>query len=397
MAATQQMTIVVVGGGITGVAALRSIRAVNPDATVVLVNGETRLPYRRPQLSRNLHAGFTRDQFAIEPENWYRDHAIEILSGVQATALDPQGRTLSLDNGRVLNWNRLILATGALPVWPEIAPRDLEGLFVLRDADSAEALLAALENARSVIVLGMGVLGVEVAEQARLRGLPTALVHRAPSAMERDLTVRAAERLQKLMEANGVSMLFSKTVSAINRTADGLQVCWSGGERVADRVVACLGTEPNTALAMSAGLAVGRGIKVDGHLRTSCPEIFAAGDCAELTGGALCHLWHCAEAMGRAAGLNAAGTPAPYHIKPFRLKCEVFGDYFFSMNRPEHDQLSALHIDERSSGSIYQCFFFRVGRLDGVVMAGDKDRSRRYEEAVWSRWPREQVLQTLSL
>lgn len=397
MAAVEPMTIVVVGAGIAGVAAVRGIRAVNQDATVVLVNGETYLPYRRPQLSRNLHTGASPDQFAIEPENWYHDHGITLITGAKAKVLDTDARTLVLDDGRVLPWNRLILATGAVPRWPEAAAPDVPGLFVLREAEDAEALLATLQGCRSVLIIGMGVLGVEVAEQARLRGLVTTGIHQGPYPMDRDLTVQASARLQKLMEQNGIALFFNKTVSAVARVPDGLLVSWNGGARIADVVVACVGSQPNTALAAAAGLEVGQGIRVDGHLCTSFPDVFAAGDCAELPGGATCHLWHAAEAMGRAAGLNAAGSPAPYHIRPFRLKCEVFGDYFFSMNRPEHDQLSALHVDERTSGSLYQCFFFRVGFLDGVVMAGDRDRARRYEEAVWHRWPRDQVLKALAL
>ena len=397
MAMNEQTGIVVVGAGIAGVTAVRGIRAANPDVAVTLVNGETRLPYRRPQLSRHIHCGFAREQFALEPESWYRDNAVEVLAGTQATRLDPVAKTLALTSGQVLRWDRLILATGAQARWPEGTIERLPGVFALRDADSAEALLSGLVGAHSVLIMGMGVLGIEIAEQTCQRGLATTMVHRGPAPMERELTPRASERLRQLLEGKGISLVFDREVRSVIAAADGLHVSWLGGERVVDRVVACVGATPNTALAVAAGLAVQDGVLVDGHLRTSCPEVYAAGDCAQLHGAEVCHLWHCAEAMGRCAGLNAGGTPAPYHIRPFRLKCEVFGDYFFSMGLPRREQRVGLHLDEHESDGVYQCFVFRGNRLEAAVMVGDRNRARRYEEAVWGHWPREQVLEVLPL
>ena len=155
-----------------------------------------------------------------------------------------------------------------------------------------------------------------------------------------------------------------------------------------DLVAYGTGVEPDIDLAVAAGLDSERGVLVDEQLRTSHPTIFAAGDVAQHRDGRLTHLWRQAEEQGRVAGLNAAGGAESYRFVPFRLKCEIFDHYFFSVGRPTPEEVEAYEVVECTDGTRYLCAYYREGALAGLVMIGDKDRQKQYLRAVVERWSR---------
>jgi NAD(P)H-nitrite reductase large subunit len=159
-----------------------------------------------------------------------------------------------------------------------------------------------------------------------------------------------------------------------------------------DMVVFCIGVAPRIELAKGAGLSVNTGILVDEHLRTSEPTIYAAGDCAEHRDGSLTDLWHAAEYQGVVAAKNAMGHAMEFDNPPFRLKCEVFGAYFFSINKPRNPL--DYGIEEHESGPRYQCFYFSDDELVSAIMVNDKERAKEYQQAVRERWDRDRVVET---
>lgn len=389
--------IVVVGAGIAGVSALEGIRDTAPGASVCLLNGEGRLPYKRTKLSKSIASGFEQDAFALFDEQWYADNRVDVLHGTRARRIQPTSHVLELENGHSIRWDRLVLATGATPRRTGLVPADAPGAFGIREADDVEELVCHLASSRTVAVIGMGVLGVEVAEQTCLAGKQVTLLNRGQGMMTRDLNETASGLLRELFEQRDVELCFNVTLQPASVLADGsFSLMLDGRERRFDAVVECVGSIPNTAVAQAFGVEIETGIVVDSCLRTSCPDILAAGDAIQLPQFGTTHLWHAAQSQGYRAGANAAGDMQPYDAKPYRLKCEPFGAYFFSMNyvppdgRPgDVDQL------ETQSPDVYQCFTFRDGAVAGAVMVGDKGRSKIYEKAVWEGWSREHVRQAL--
>jgi NAD(P)H-nitrite reductase large subunit len=388
--------IIVVGNGIAGFSAAKAAREKSADRSVLLVGEEDRLPYKRTKLSKSIASGFERDAFQLRPADWYASHGIELMVGRRVTAIDVEGHRLALDGGAILSWDKLVLATGATPVRPAFVPDDLPQVFLFRSAALTDRLIAALRTAQVACVVGMGVLGVEVAAELVTMNKEVRLVGDCDQLMPRQLNRTAAEMLQTEFATRGVELVFRGRVADL---ADGgaraLRLHLRERSLQADVCVFCVGVMPNVSLAAGAGLRVGRGILVDERMGTSHPDVYAAGDVSEHTDGTVTGLWHAAESQGGIAGANAVGGDLTNPGLPFRLKCEVFGRYFFSVGKPPEKAADGFDLEEHTTGSMYRCLYLRDGLLHGVVMVDDADRAKAYERAVRERWTRERTLREL--
>jgi NAD(P)H-nitrite reductase large subunit len=202
----------------------------------------------------------------------------------------------------------------------------------------------------------------------------TVTVHgRNPLPLSQCLTPKAAEHLKHLLDHNKVLQTDSP--------ADPQDFC-----------LLAVGSKPNTRLADQSGLRIDKGILVSPSFQTSNRRIWAAGDCIQLPGGRIPHLWHHAEATGELAALAMSDKAILRKMKDFRMKVEVFGEYFFTVG-PREGEPSV----ERSEGGVYQAFWFKEGKLRAAVMYGDKERSRMYQQAIWEKWSEDKTLSELSL
>jgi NAD(P)H-nitrite reductase large subunit len=241
-------------------------------------------------------------------------------------------------------------------------------------------------------VVGTGVLGIEFAEQLRLLQKQVTMVSISSTIMSRHLNATTSKMMRECCEQEQIDLIFHEEVVALNQQADrSFEVTLREGTLTTDLVLFCIGVTPNTALAKTAGLQVNCGIVVDQYLQTSHPDIFAAGDVAEHPGGNITFLWHAAEFQGMVAGENALGGNVLYEQPPFRLKCEVFGQYFFSINKPPDSQLAHYTVIEKTHNTLYQCFYYQEDLLQGVIMVNDKARAKLYEKAVREKWKKDAV------
>jgi len=364
----------------------------------MLVTAEQRLPYKRTKVSKKFAAGFERDAFALAEADWWRDVAgFDLRLGTRAVELDPKGRTLTLDNGETVRWTRLILATGAEARRLTMDEGAAERVHHAHDIAQVEALRAAAlaQEARTALVVGTGAMGVEVAEQLRKMGLEVTLTGDSRAPLAEDLNRPAQLRLVRLLEDNGVRLRCGELVRGVELADDeALTVAWDSGRRSFDLVASCVGTRLRVGLARRAGLQVEQGVVVDRQLRTSCPEIFAAGDAAQHPDGRITYLWRHAMHQGRVAGLNALGGNERYTYEPFRLKVKVFGHYFFAMDRPDPTGHEAAEVDD---GQRYVCAYYREGRLTGLIMIDDEANQKAYNQAVVEGWERSRVEETFKL
>lgn len=403
-AGEREWDVIVVGGGVAGYTAARTLaEEAGPEiGPVLLLSGEDRVPYKRTKISKHIASGFGPAEFDLTERSWYDAGRVKLLVGARAVGIDPEARTLELETGERLSWNRLLLATGSDPILPEIPPEAAELVRVVRTMDQVERLREALSGAGTVLTVGLGVLGVEVTEQIARMGKRAVFVGRDRFLMPRQLNPAASKMLEELLLSYGVELRTERTLERLTAVNGSLYAEFSSPlapepETVrADLAVFCLGTLPSTLLARKAGLTVNRGIVVDSHLRTSHPAIWAAGDAAEHPGGLVTGLWHAAELQGKIAALNIAGTPVTYDRPPFRLKCEVFDEFYFSIGKPEAAEYGRYttvedDIDRRRRGRVYRCFYYRDGRLYGVVMTNDRDRAKLYVQAVREGWSEDRV------
>lgn len=391
---TEHKDIVIVGGSAAGVEAARAVASAGEGSSAMVISAEQRLPYKRTKVSKAFAAGFEQDAFALQEEPWWRDQGFDLRLGVRALSLDPEGRTLDLDDGSRMSWERLVLATGAeafrLPLAEDVARSG--AVHYAHDIAQVEALRgkAAPDAVRSVLVVGMGAMGVEVAEQLKRMGKEVTLAGDTGAVLEQELNAPAQALLAGQLQQNGVRLRIGETVCQVERAGQGLRVGFQGSqeEQVYDLVVFCIGTRLRTGLAQAAGLTVDRGVVVDQELRTSSPPIFAAGDAAQQPDGRVTYLWRHAMEQGRIAGLNAMGAAERYTFAPFRLKVKVFGSYYFALDRPAPADEERYEVAESRDGGRYLCAYYLGQRLSGLVMVNDPDNQKRYNLAVVEGWDR---------
>ena len=391
----QNWDVVVVGTGIAGVSATRTFARARFPGRVLLVNGEPVLPYKRTKLSKHITDWESAEQYALEEADWYDANRVRLVTGVSVESIDRDERTVVLSDGSVHGYGSVILAVGAAPVFPPvIRPHDASSFCVVRSAADLDRLSRDVVGAGRILIDGMGVLAVEVAEQCTRLGKNVTLVGAGGQIMPRQLNARAGELIEDLLRANGVELRFQDEILSFERRdRGGFTATMIRDSLVADLIVLCIGVAPRIDLAAASGLATNRGILVDEYLRTSDPAIYAVGDCAEHANGVVTELWHAAEYQGMRAAENVMGEAVGFDNPPFRLKCEVFGSYFFSANKPSRPL--DLTAEESEHGERYRCLYFDGDFLSGAVMVNDRDRAAVYQQAVRERWSRAEVSERL--
>ena len=318
--------IVIVGGGLAGARAAEGARAAGYDGPVRIVAAEDAMPYIRPPLSKEfLNGAATRESVDVHPAEWYDEHRVEVLRGIRATGLDLPAHRVRLDDGRHLDYDRLLLATGSAPRhWPG-AGADLEGVHVLRTIGDSIALRDLLSpGGRRIVLIGSGWIGLEVAAAARGYGNEVTVV--APEAVPLEAAIgrTAGEVFARLHREHGVDLRMSTKVDGIvgdDGRATG--VALEGGKVVpADAVVVGIGAVPLTGLAEEAGIEVDNGVVTDAAFRTSADDVYAVGDVANVFQPFLGeHLrtehWATAENQGPPAGRSMAGEAIEFDEPPY--------------------------------------------------------------------------------
>jgi 3-phenylpropionate/trans-cinnamate dioxygenase ferredoxin reductase subunit len=321
---TTDRTFIIVGAGLAGAKAAETLRAEGFDGRLVLVGAEDERPYERPPLSKEYLRGEAgREKLYVHEEPFYAEQGIELRRGRTAVALDTAATEVTLDDGERLRYDRLLLTPGAEPRRLAIPGGDLDGVLYLRTVHDADALRDRLDAARSLVVVGAGWIGAEVAASARQRGLDVTVVEPLSVPLERVLGPEVGAFYRDVHTEHGVRMLTGTGVEALEgatgvervRTADGRSLdC--------DLVVVGVGVLPRTELAAQAGIAVGDGIEADEHLQTSAPGVFVAGDVAHARHpfyGEAIRVEHWANALeqGPVAARNMLGVGGPYDRLPY--------------------------------------------------------------------------------
>jgi NAD(P)H-nitrite reductase large subunit len=385
--------LVIIGGGVAAVAAAEAYRERNTSGSILLVSEEDRPPYRRTKLSKRLADGFEPNELVMYPDSWYEERGIELATNRRIVSIDPEAHEIEDAAGAREGYGTLILATGGEPIYPGTIPKgETDSFLVLRSARDAERIMKAARKAKKVLISGMGVLSVEIAHELHRLGKKITLVGATPQLLPRQLNLRAAEMLESLVSDAGIRLHFQEEILSFDRRKKGgYNVSMIRNSGSFDIIILAVGIRPRTELAADAGLATATGIRVNRNLRTSNPDIFAAGDVAEHEGGHRTWLWHAAEYQGRIAGANAAGAEEVYDFRPFRFRMEVFGSYFFSVRKPRALDMAEMEEFEFENGRKYRAFYFRDEVLSGIVMANDRDNAELYEQAAQERWSLERA------
>jgi 3-phenylpropionate/trans-cinnamate dioxygenase ferredoxin reductase subunit len=321
---TSRQTHVIVGASLAGAKAAETLREEGFDGRVVLVGAEHERPYERPPLSKDyLRGEVGREKVYVHDEGFYAEHDIELRLGRTAVSLDTSSRELELDDGALLRYDRLLLTTGAEPRRLSIPGAELDGVLYLRSVQDSDTLRERLDRGGTVVVVGAGWIGAEVAASARQRGLEVTVLDPAFVPLERVMGTEVGAVYRDIHTDQGVQMLMGTGVEEFegNEAVERVRTR-DGRELECDFAVVGVGVEPRTWLAVQAGIAVDNGALVDEHLQTSAPGVFAAGDVANPRHpfyGERIRVEHWANALnqGPAAARNMLGQSVAYERLPY--------------------------------------------------------------------------------
>jgi 3-phenylpropionate/trans-cinnamate dioxygenase ferredoxin reductase subunit len=279
---TQAQTFVIVGASLTGAKAAQELRDQGFDGRVVLIGDEQELPYERPPLTKDyLRGEQPREKARVHEEGFYEEHDIELLTGVTVTAIKPAEQRILVDGDREFGYDRLLIATGAEPRKIDIAGADLDGVHYLRTLADCDVLRERIDTGGKVVVIGAGWIGSEFAASARQRGLDVTVIEPATVPLARVLGNELGAFYRDVHETHGVEMRMQTGVEAFEGSESVAAVRTSDGQSIAcDFVVVGVGVIPRTQLADAAGAKIENGIVVNQQLRTTLPDVFAAGDVA---------------------------------------------------------------------------------------------------------------------
>src|SRR5579872_5587822 len=368
-----------------GVACVEQILRHSPRFDITIFGDETHVNYNRILLSSVLAGEKAGDDIVLNGLDWYQKHGIDLRLGVRIVGVDSHSKTVTGDDGSVTPFDKLLLATGSVPLIPSIEEVKKEGVFVFRNLDDTRALLERCRRGIKAVVIGGGLLGLEAARGLQVQGCDVTVVHLMETLMERQLDPTAGGYLAAKMNQMGITVLLGLSTTAIlgDERVEGVQFK-GGGSIPADLVVIAAGIRPNVGLGHDAGLEVKRGIVVNDYMETSHPDIFAVGECVQHNG--ICYgLVAPLIEQGKVLAATITGNKGPrYEGSVQAAKLKIMGVDVFSAGEigDKLDGSEVIRYEDPALG-IYRKLTLKSGKLAGVILVGDTGDSHRYMD--WLR------------
>jgi nitrite reductase (NADH) large subunit len=349
---------------------------------IAVIGDEPRLAYNRVLLSSVLAGEATSAEIELKPASWWRDRGVTLKYGSRASAIDMAARQVTMANGKVVSFSKLVLATGSNALRLPVPGGDLEGAHTFRDSRDVDLLIGLAAQKKRVVVVGGGLLGLEAAYGLAKAGSSVTLIHLMDRLMERQLDAHAGALLKTLVERKGVTVLLNANTAKIHGETSVQRVELADGRSLdADAVIFAAGIRPNATLAREAGIPVNRGIVVDDQMASASDGVFALGECAEHRG--TCYgLVEPAYEQARVLARHLAGGTAAYEGSVLATNLKVSGVSVFSCGDfVGVDGTEAIVLNDVSRGT-YKKLVMAEGRLTGAVLVGDTQDALWYLELI---------------
>ena len=375
---------VIVGNGTAAVGCIEGIRALDAEGEITVVSGEDRPVYGRPLISYYLMGKTDLAKMNYRPADFYEKNGCRVLYGRRAVALDPNKKTVTLDEGKPLPYDALCIATGSRPFVPPFEGLDtVEKKYSFMTLDDALALEGALSETARVLIVGAGLIGLKCAEGNKDRVGQITVCDLADRVLSSVLDADCAAVVQKHLEESGIDFLLGDTAVKFERNVATMK---SGKTVDFDVLVLAVGVRANTDLVKDAGGSVNRGIVVDQRCATDLPSVFAAGDCAEgydsSTGGnRVLAILPNAYLQGHTAGSNMAGGDEALSNAIPMNSIGFFGLHIMTAGAYDGEMT-----EEKSDAGIKR-FFTKDGLLRGYILIGQTERAGIYTSLVREKTP----------
>ena len=370
--------LVIIGNGM---AAARLVDELSKSAlgryAIAVIGDEARLAYNRVLLSSVLAGEATSEEIELRSASWWRDRGVTLKYGSIATNVDLEKREVTLANGRVAVFSKLVFATGSSALRLNVPGADLLGVHTFRDSLDVDRLIDLASQKNRVVVVGGGLLGLEAAYGLAKAGAQVTLIHLMDRLMERQLDAQAGELLKTLVERKGIKIILNANTARIDGNGCVEAIELTDGTRIdTDAVIFAAGIRPNGALAKAAGIPVNRGVVVNDQLEAGIPDVYALGECAEHRG--TCYgLVEPAYEQARVLAQHLAGKPAAYGGSVLSTNLKVSGVSVFSAGDFMGAEGTEAMVFNDTRRGIYKKLVIADGKLTGAVLVGDT------QDALW--------------
>lgn len=360
----------IIGNGVAGTTAAENLRKQDSDAQITVVTNETVPFYSRLRLNEYVAGDITKDALVVRKENWYQEKNINLVTGTSISVIDNEEKLVTTENGQELPYDKLLYSAGSHAFIPRILGVNKPGVFALRNIDDADKIIEYKEDKSSAVILGGGLLGLELGYALIQTGIKVTVVELSDHLLPRQLDKVGGAFLQKNLEGFGFNFILGDCAAEIIGDSCAEKVVLKSGKTLeAEIILVSAGVRPNIGLATDSGLDTNLGLVIDANMQTNKNDIYAAGDLIERD-GKLYGSWMISMEQGRLAAQNMAGSPVEYHGSTMSMTLKVVGIELGSAGN--HDPEHKLESKILTTDTTYKRIVFDQNKVVGCVMIGDK-------------------------
>ena len=380
---------VVVGASAAGIGAVEAIREIDQTGTITIISDETCAHYSRPMISDLVSGKADIQKMKCRSDEFWKENNIEAVTGKKATALNLTEKTVQLDSGEKIAYEKLLIATGGKPFVPKMEGSDKDGVFTFTTMADAQRLAAKIDsiNAKAAVVIGAGLIGISVTEALMKRGLKVTMVELQEKILSLLLDAKGSDLVEGVIRKAGVNIVTGQSVQKIvgkpdNEGAVGGVILTKGDQLPCDLVIVAIGVVPRTELVAGTAVKINRGIVVDNMMQTTVPDVYASGDVAEaydfiMNQNRLLPLWPLAVLEGQVAGYNMAGKKTAYMGGTNMSSLKYFGIPIVSIglaNSKEDPALEVL-VKEDAEQNVYKKLVLKNNVIVGLTLVNSIERA----------------------
>ncbi len=387
--------IIIIGNGASGNTAAEEILSHNDNHKITIITNEASPIYYRPMLSEYISEAETPKRFYLHTFDWYKDNNIELITETNVCGISPTQKEITLSNGATLQYDSLIICTGSYNFVPEIPGANKSNVMTLRTLDDANQLRQMAQNAKKSIIIGGGLLGLELGWQLKKLNIDVTVVEMMDRLLPKQLDLEASNLFEEKVAQTGIKVLLDVQVKRIvgDAYATGVELV-DGTILDSDLVIFSIGVRADVSLAKEAGVTVDRGIIVDDSMKTNIPNIYAAGDCTEHKGINLA-IWPEAIAQGKVAGQNSLGIPSIYEtIVPFNIY-HGMNLRLFSIGDVGGDPEQNYEVHRLINEEDFEKYFFVDNILTGGILLGNIAKSTKLKKALINKMSKEDFVKSI--
>jgi NAD(P)H-nitrite reductase large subunit len=380
---------VIVGASAAGIGAVEAIREIDPVGSIAVISEELCPQYSRPMISDFVSGKADFHKMKCRTDEFWKENNVEAFMNKKASALNFTEKTIQLEDGEKVTYEKLLLATGGKPFVPKMEGQDKDGVFTFTTIKDAERLAAKIDgiNAKAAVVIGAGLIGISVTEALSKRGLKVTMVELQEKILSLLLDAKASDIVEGVVRKAGVNIVTGQSVQKIigkpaNEGAVGGVILTKGDQVPCDLVIVAIGVVPRTELVVGTPVKTNRGIVVDNMMQTNVPDVYASGDVAEaydfiLNQNRLLPLWPLAMLEGQVAGNNMAGKKTTYMGGTNMSSLKYFGIPIVSIGlaNPKEDPALEVLVKQDAERNVYKKLVLKNNVIVGLTLVNCIERA----------------------